>query len=179
MEDKRLCSVDGCNNQKYCKGMCCKHYSRMRAHGSTDVNLSKESAGLDFLKSVISNPPQGCVDWPFTVGENGYGQIRINRRNQKAHRVSLQLHTGESGEGMDAAHGPCHNRQCVNPLHLSWKTRSQNLKDKRRDGTASKLLCEDDVQEILKSKKSSAVLAKDFGCSQSNIRAIRRGETWR
>ena len=100
------------------------------------------------------------------------------------------------GHKLEAAHGSCHNRLCFNPLHLSWKTSAENKADKKRDGTnndnenhgACKLSNVDValIRELYKGPQhrmrpktgpTTRELAKEFGCSPTQIGFIVRGHT--
>ena len=91
---------------------------------------------LDWIAEVVANPPEGCAIWPFGVNSHGYCHVTHNGKTRNAHRVALIILSGEDPAGLVAAHGPCHNRACINPLHVSWKTKKENALDRLRDGTA-------------------------------------------
>lgn len=77
----------------------------------------------------------GCWRWHGSRMRNGYGQIRMGRRIESAHRVAFQALVGPIPDGYDADH-LCRNRECVNPAHIQPVTRSENV----RRGDAPKLL---------------------------------------
>ena len=90
--------------------------------------------------------------------------------------------------GMQAAHS-CGNGHlgCVNPSHLSWKTRTANADDKRTHGTATSgernggaKLTADDVQKIrsLQGKLTQREIAALFGVGQSTISMVHSGAIW-
>ena len=93
---------------------------------------------LDWLRNIVANPPADdeCAIWPFGTLRSGYCHVMFEGKAKPASRVVLILSTGIEPVGMHAAHGPCHNRACLSPLHLEWKTPKQNSHDKFRDGTA-------------------------------------------
>lgn len=102
------------------------------------VSSRKPNERLQFLIDLAANPPSKdeCVLWPFSKSLDTYGMVLFEGRSQNASRVALILHTGQNPSGMHACHGPCHQRACCNPFHLSWQTPQQNSLDRRRDGTA-------------------------------------------
>lgn len=65
--------------------------------------------------------------WNWTAGKNGvgYGAIRIQDKQQLAHRVSFEWHYGPIPAGSEVDH-LCHNTACVNPSHLRLATSAIN-----------------------------------------------------
>ena len=67
-----------------------------------------------------------CVDWPGYVSKKGYpGSVQHKGRREQAHRIAYRITYGDIPQGMVVDH-LCFNRRCVNPLHLSLKTRTEN-----------------------------------------------------
>lgn len=87
--------------------------------------------------------PNGCWQWRGKLYRNGYGRMRLDRKEERAHRVAYMLHRGTIPHGLEIDH-TCHNpeichetakcphRQCVNPAHLEIVTAYEN----RRRGNA-------------------------------------------
>lgn len=101
-----------------------------------------ESVEAMFERLSIPEPNTGCHVWQGKIGTGGYAYIAyregepINghrkRRWRKAATVSLELDGRPRPEGLEAGHvPPCYNPACVNPAHLRWVTRSQNLSERR------------------------------------------------
>lgn len=67
----------------------------------------------------------GCWVWTAYRNDAGYGIFRVGQRNQKAHRVSYELHVGPIPDGLQLDH-LCRNRGCVNPAHLEPVTSKVN-----------------------------------------------------
>lgn len=130
-----------------------------------------------------------CIIWPYARDAHGYGILRLDGEVATAHRHACRRTHGDPPDPrMDAAHGPCHEPACFNGRHLSWKTRSANLLDKRRDGTnyvgsghhAAKLV-EDDIVPIramAAGGMSHREIAERFGVSRGLISQVVRGELW-
>lgn len=91
-----------------------------------------------WLLAHIGHTADECLIWPFSRNNTGYGQLGYKGQMKKAHRFMCELAHGEPPEGYEASHS-CGNGMggCVNPRHLSWKTRSENQLDRRRHGTAN------------------------------------------
>ena len=76
----------------------------------------------------------GCWEWTAGKKGGGYGTFWISGRLTGAHRAALLLFKGEPlNTPMDAMHS-CDNPGCVNPDHISYGTRSDNMKDCSRKG---------------------------------------------
>jgi len=148
---------------------------------------------MEWLQHVCDNPPSGCAEWPFHIGRLGYGKAFYKGVRQSASRVALILFSGEDHKGLDAAHGPCHNRACCNPLHLSWKTRAENIADRWRDGTGQDdrkgedspvaKLTNSDVLEIRRLYSETEALqkhiARRFGITQMHVSSIVNRKSWK
>ena len=130
---------------------------------------------------------RNCVEWPYLKTESGYGLVFFNGKNRPAHRVALILFTGEDPTCLCACHKPveCHNRLCVNPLHLRWDTISANNRDMATDGTKSvgeshglSKLSEIEVRKILVDGRSIVVIADEFNVSDSTVYRIKNRRNW-
>jgi hypothetical protein len=175
---QHICSVADCDKKKYARGWCKTHYTRWLRNG--DLLISKTPSGepLRWVRALAKNPPDTCVEWPFAKKGNGYGAVRFEGMDMGAHRLALILKTGENPSDMEAAHGPCRNRACVNPRHLSWKTRKENERDKVRDGCASVKLSAAIAAEIRNDLEPARLLAERYGVSASTIRRVKQGVIW-
>lgn len=146
--------------------------------------LNKAARGE--AKAFIENLPDTdhCIYWPFYLYKNGYGYLRFKGVDRPVHRVSLMMATGEDPAKLDASH-TCHIRRCVNPRHLSWKTRSENLRDRPYNGTVNRgevngnaKLTRTDVAAILRDRRVQHVIAKDYGIAQPTVSKIKLGQRW-
>lgn len=61
-DNKKICSVDGCEKTTVGRGLCDKHYRRMRAYGDPLIT-SRNPPGM-FDKCII----EGCPDRPISKG---------------------------------------------------------------------------------------------------------------
>ena len=76
----------------------------------------------------------------------------------------------------------CDRKLCVNPSHLTLDTQGKNMRDVLRRGGRTSTLLPTQVQEIKKLFASGLKLkeiAVRFGVSDSSIRRIVNGKTWK
>ena len=161
------------------------------------------------VDSVESHTGDDCLDWERGKLSSGYGEVRVNGEPRGVHVVALELTTPRPvgkvcsvkgnwvpGHKLHAAHGPCNNRLCYYPRHLSWKTPAENARDKKRDGTDQVgerngfCTIPSDVVDAIraeykgrqnrmkpKSGPTQAELAKKYGCKQSQVSYIVTGKS--
>ena len=75
----------------------------------------------------------GCREYTGFINKDGYGVIKVNGFNQRAHRASYEAFKGPIGEGMVIMHS-CDNRSCIEPEHLSEGTQLDNVLDCKAKG---------------------------------------------
>ena len=162
----------------------------------------------EYLVDAISAVTDDCIVWERGGDGRGYGCVTVDGKARKAHQVALDLHTPRpagkvcpvkkvwvDGSLLETAHGPCHNRACFNPRHLSWATRAENRHHRKRDGTNRGLSNEDNAMCMIPNADVAAIfqlwegphrgpdgtgplqreLADQFGCSQAQISNIVNG----
>lgn len=141
-----------------------------------------------FWSKVALPDADGCMLWLAGIAPTGYGRFKMNGREGRASRASLQIAVGPPpAPHMFAAHS-CRNRHCVAPTHLRWATPAENTADRIADGTyqygergpRAKLTREQvrEIREKLSLRVMQRELATEYGVSKSLISAIARGETW-
>lgn len=191
MADTILCQIDGCTRKRHAKGYCNNHYARWRYYG--DPNKGRDSTPLGAPMAWIRNHAgyQGndCIKWPFEIGNHGYGTVKHQGKRRVASRVMCEVAHGKPpAKNLDAAHS-CGNGQrgCMNPRHLSWKTRKENAADAKRHGTwnhgekvPQSKLTESDVRKIRRMGRSvnQYAVAQRFGVDQAQVSRIINRKAW-
>src|SRR5690606_13169392 len=116
-----------------------------------------------------------------------YGQIHWRGRVRRATHVSLELAGRDRPDGTEACHR-CDNPPCVNPAHLYWGTRQDNIDDAyargRRAGGerhAAARLTELDVvalREAFARGVNRRILAERYGIAPGTVNDIAAGRKW-
>jgi hypothetical protein len=191
MADRSICKIEGCSKGgRLRRGWCAAHYKRWWKNGNARpsealvvCNTAPGDAQRFYREVAIPFSSDDCLVWPYTK-RKGYAIIagRVVSR-----MVCEQVKGPPPTPQHQAAHS-CGNSICVNPRHLSWKTRSQNEIDKHVHGTAlrgekalrgGKLTSADvlRIRELL-GEKSQAEIARMYGVSTASIHAISSGRSW-
>jgi hypothetical protein len=124
-----------------------------------------------------------CLIWPFSRSQTGYAMIGGDA--VRVHRVMCEHRNGPPPTpGHHAAHSCDRGHEgCVNQWHLDWKTPSENQLDRFKDGMTmpGRKITPDDARKIRDVKGLKRILdtASRFGISESNVRLIQAGKTWR
>lgn len=138
------CSVEGCGARVRGRGLCNRHYLRVKRHGHTGLTRRAKSdeERLVAMWNKVEKRASGC--WVYTGGgANGYGYIQYQGASRSVHRVVYGLLRGPIPDGMQLDHlchttdpscpggTTCGHRACCNPDHLEVVTSDEN---KRRGG---------------------------------------------
>jgi len=127
-----------------------------------------------------------CWEWTARKDWQGYGQFRANGRQERAHRVSYEIHIGKIAPKLLVCHS-CDNPGCVNPEHLWTGTHAENIADKMKKGrnrlgedVPQSVLTETQVKAIreLSGTASQQAIANMFDVNQTTISRILRRKYW-
>lgn len=147
---------------------------------------------LQLIIEAIAVETDECIESPTCKYASGYGVVRHNGRNERAHRIAYAHANGIQLADIDGKvimHS-CDNPPCINPRHLVEGTHQDNMDDMFAKGrrqaavgerASSTKLTEKDVRDIrmrFRDGESNVSIAKDYPVSSSSIRAIRVGKTW-
>ena len=155
------------------------------------VHNKGKGEGIAFLRANVGYAGDDCLIWPMSRDDKGYAILGLNGKVRKAARVMCELVKGPPPKPKhEAAHSCGRGKDaCVHPMHLSWKTRTENQRDRREHGTAGKgrwghlrhRLTPEQVAEIraIGAGQTKKALGIAFGVTPSLIAKILNGERWR
>lgn len=182
------CTVANCDKKRHANGLCKPHYARAKRHGDPLAGRVSEGEPMAFLLAHVDHQDDQCVAWPYAKLTTGYGSVSVNGKTARAHRHMCELTYGPPpSDAMDAAHS-CGNRACINPKHLRWANRADNMADTLEHGTTARgerhgahKLTESSVIEIrqrLQQGETHESIAEAFGVGRNTITDIAKGKNW-
>jgi hypothetical protein len=187
----RTCTVEGCTNRHYAKGLCNGHYLRVRIHGSTMPDepirtTATKATTLEqrLLAGLPDRPADGCWLWTRATNSHGYGKVCIDGKTISAHRAAYATWNGPLPSEKALLH-TCDTPACCNPAHLLTGTHAENMADMVRKGRQQRgeasgkaVLTAADVLAIRADTRRRSVIAAEYGLSASHIGKIQRREKW-
>jgi len=165
---------------------CCKTNCVNPDHLELQLIASTKVRDKDFIKaSTDVDEATGCWNWKLRLNGNGYPILSSWKCTHLMHRVSYEVFSGNSAEGLVVCH-KCDNPKCVNPDHLFAGTQADNLKDMDRKGRGrfrgeyhkGAKLNNGAVLAIRNDQRDIAVIASEYGVSKKTIRLVKTRERW-
>lgn len=193
VSEMKICKIEDCGKPSRKRGMCAMHYTRWRVHGDpnfTKIQVFPKGEPLRWIHEHMGYEGEACLTWPFGKGVAGYGSISPNGRGSMgAHRYMCILVHGEPFDPKWEARHLCGKggEGCVNPKHIVWGTRQQNVDDRRLHGTnpvgerSGKTRFTTEEVELIRSMKGQMMykdIAAAFGVDASCISRIMSGKRW-
>jgi hypothetical protein len=146
--------------------------------------------GYNWVLDHASHYDHDCLKWPFSRDTKGYGTLGYNGKVLRAHRVMCQIAWGDPPSPEHQAAHTCGRGHlgCVNPMHLSWKTSSENQLDRKRHGTVRTNKTGSrtpltpiqiaDIRSLIGRETVTAIAAK-FGISRRTVERVRAGRQYK
>lgn len=140
-----------------------------------------------FWRYVQKGGEDECWPWVGYCDKDGYGNIKIEGKTVRAHRLSYALHKGPIPDDAKVCHS-CDNPPCCNPKHLWLGTTLQNEADKISKGRQAlgeahgkSILTAPKVRRLRKryaTLRSYRKVAAEFGIDHSTVAQIVKRRTW-
>lgn len=133
------CSVEGCPKPHYGKGYCNGHHRRWSRYGDPLAGGPMRGEIKAFVEQVIASSTDDCITFPFCRDAFGYGRFNPGSGTVGAHcYVAERVHGPRPSPDHEACHS-CGNGHlgCINPRHVYWGTRLENVRDAVTHGTAN------------------------------------------
>lgn len=181
-----VCCAPECDQRRYTRLYCAAHHALMKRQGRLRSTKLKPGGPLLFVQQAMSQRTDECILWPTGKTPLRYPNVHVEGETFPAHRYVCEKTHGAPPKGFEAAHS-CGNRRCVNPRHLRWATRAENISDMDIHGTRpngerhahAKLT--DAIARTIKYDEigSHASIARKYGITQTTVSAIKRGDRWK
>lgn len=132
------CDIQGCEKPHFGRGYCLAHYKRLNKYGDPLAGGIKWGEAQKFLLVATKYEGDGCLTWPYGTNGKGYGRVNYKNVPSNAHVVITEI---VHGPKPTPRHEVCHScgnghKGCVNPKHMRWGTRKDNVQDAIIHGTA-------------------------------------------
>ncbi len=129
-----------------------------------------------------------CWEWQGNISPGGYGRMYVDGTLVNVHRYAYSVFTGEDiPEGLVVRH-ICHNKGCINPVHLKLGTQADNMRDSIRARSAIRRLGLDSdpirlsksiAEAIRTDNRPQTAIGEEYGIGPNQVSRIRRGKVWR
>jgi hypothetical protein len=96
--------------------------------------MNLENERKQFWKNIEIRLPDDCWNWMSRRDRDGYGLIKLEGKQIKAHQLAFYYEHGIWPSNVEIRHF-CNNRRCCNPKHLIDGTHKENMEDASRAGT--------------------------------------------
>lgn len=144
----------------------------------------RQRAFAEAAAKLPDNPDTSCVIWPYAMMPHGYGTLEVNGKTMGVHVYVTTIVRGPRPPKADACHS-CNNRPCINPAHLRWGSRKDNMADaivgnttRRGSRNWNVKLTEEQVRAIRADRRTIGDIARSYGVVYATIKDILIGENW-
>lgn len=130
-----ICSIDGCGrSDRLVRGWCSMHYQRWERTGDP-IGARPNFSSPEDAFAARTEWHGDCLIWTGARVGIGYGLLRVEGCNERAHRYAYRRAYGEIPTGAVVRH-KCDTKLCVNAEHLEVGTQKENIGDMITRGRA-------------------------------------------
>jgi hypothetical protein len=137
------------------------------------------------LDHYSASGANGCTLFTGAKDKDGYGKMRINGRDVRAHRVAWEIAYGPIPDGTLICHR-CETPACISLGHLFAGSHLDSVADRKSKGRVPRgarhgrsRLSDKMALEIYRAKGTRQALADRYGVGRTTVGHIKRKETWR
>lgn len=122
----RTCTVPNCARPTRARGLCGRHYQRLKSTGTVAGSVRTLPERERFWAKV--DQTGDCWEWTAAKNVGGYGRFTPEgqRESVAAHRYAYEAEHGPIPAEIQLDH-LCRNRACVRPSHLEPVTHQVNI----------------------------------------------------
>lgn len=182
-----------CTDVFFGKGMCQRHYERVRDHGDPHTTLQRSTKEIEVeIRAAAVAETDECI---IAYGAATRRSVRIDGKQVPLSRAVWIIAEGDPGElhVLHTCNGGSGEHGCINRRHLRLGTHAENMQDKydaerqaRGQMHGMHKLTEHDVREIRRryipgrgrQAGNGAHLAAEFGVARSTISQIVNRKSW-
>lgn len=148
---------------------------RVKGQPSRYLRGHQRRLTLDWYRVEDRGYTTPCWVWQLGKSKDGYGRVKRDGRMRQAHRVFYEDAHGPLDADLDLHH-KCHVRDCVNPDHSEPKTTLDHL---RGHSTMTLEKAQEIRRRYVPRRVTAPLLAAELGVSESQVRHVLEGTTWR
>lgn len=166
------------------------HSTLMLGRILTEMHTRQKAESQFWEKVDLPEDRSQCWIWAAAT-RGGYGSLKVNQVNLRAHRLSYALHYGVLPANFLVCHH-CDTPLCVNPHHLFLGTSQDNTEDmvsKKRHKTGNQSganngnakINEQQLEEIrarIAAGETNVAIAKDYPIGHAMVSRIRKGRSY-
>lgn len=132
------CYVQHCNRPSRSLGLCNRHYLKNYRYGDPTHGETRNTSPdpEDRLTGIGWRVVGDCWLW-LGSKHKGYGQLTINDKLVRAHRVAYEVWVGPLAGPEEVVRHTCDTPSCINPEHLVRGTQADNVQDMWDRGRAN------------------------------------------
>jgi hypothetical protein len=135
----KICAIDGCGKPRRKREWCNAHYHKMRLHGNPIGKIASPGENLAFIEKAVGYDGDECLLWPFSDSSSSdkRGVLHMDSRKRRPSRIVCERTKGANPQDKPHCLHSCGNGDigCCTPKHLRWGTHTENMADKKLDGT--------------------------------------------
>ena len=154
------------------------HGEERLARTNRSPKMSKREVVQWILDNAIPHE-NGCRLWHMATMPNGYGHLAYKGKMVYPHKLVCEHFHGPAPKGHVAVL-TCRQRNCVNPDHVLWVSRSDACRIYRRPRKDLVLSEEQarDAKRRMAAGESNGSIATAYGVHETTISNIRTGRSW-